>query len=230
MWAGRKGLSAREPTPPPLPPTGSNPDYLDPAKLARLGKQTESFRERQRREFEEKEIGRKEWKARERLIEFDQAGGIKFHPLHVMPADPLQTLPRPLLRLIYPAQISPEGETAPLPPIESFAADKNMSAAERLRAEMRRDMLGDVGDVEEVSVEKVKEEQERGEEEEGVDWEDLVSGTKRVLSMEPAEHLAFLVSQLRNEHLFCFWCASKYASFAEMDGSGGCPGEEEDDH
>jgi hypothetical protein len=48
--------------------------------------------------------------------------------------------------------------------------------------------------------------------------------------MSAGEHLAYLVSQLRHEHTFCFWCGSKYASFEEMDGPGGCPGEDEDDH
>jgi hypothetical protein len=78
MWAGRKGLSAREPTPPPLPTSsGRNLDALDPNKMKRLGEETESFRERQRREFGEKEIERKEFKARERLVQLDQEKGVK---------------------------------------------------------------------------------------------------------------------------------------------------------
>lgn len=78
MWAGRKGLSAREPTPPPLPnSSGRNLDALDPNKMKRLGEETESFRERQRREFGEKEIERKEFKARERLVQLDQEKGVK---------------------------------------------------------------------------------------------------------------------------------------------------------
>lgn len=63
-----------------------------------------------------------------------------------------------------------------------------------------------------------------------VDWEEMVPGTKRVLSMDPATYLTFTVDQLRHEHLFCFWCAYKYKSYEEMEGPGGCPGEEEDDH
>jgi hypothetical protein len=43
-------------------------------------------------------------------------------------------------------------------------------------------------------------------------------------------YFTFLLSQLRHEHLFCFWCGYKYGSYEEMEGAGGCPGTEEDDH
>lgn len=83
--------------------------------------------------------------------------------------------------------------------------------------------------------------------EQEVDWKSYIPGVQRVLHMtvsplpllprhrltplpKPAEHLAFLVDSLRVEHLYCFWCAAKYGSVQEMEGPGGCPGTEEDDH
>ena len=82
MWAGRKGLSARSPSPPPLPNlAGRNPDALDPRKLARLEGETDTFRERQRREFGEREVVRKAAKAREILVRFDRENGVKVGPL-----------------------------------------------------------------------------------------------------------------------------------------------------
>jgi hypothetical protein len=79
MWSKRKGLAARSPSPPPLPTntSGRNVDALDPRKLERLGRETEDFRTRQRREFKEKEVERKEWKARDILIKLDDEKGIK---------------------------------------------------------------------------------------------------------------------------------------------------------
>ncbi|AFR96343.1 hypothetical protein C343_04463 [Cryptococcus neoformans C23] len=264
LWARRKGLSARSPSPPPLPlnTANRNPDALDTAKMEQLGRATEGFRDRQRVEWAEKERERKGKKARELLVEMDREKGVKFHPLHVFPSDPLGTLPRPLFKLIYPSQLdflspSPSSSPSPsLPKLSSFGKEENISAAERLREQMRRDMLtdldlgldqgGDEGEegegmvrfgVEDSRVERLQREGEGGEHDhkeevdyKDVDWEEMVPGTKRVLSMDPATYVTFTVDQLRHEHLFCFWCAYKYKSYEEMEGPGGCPGEEEDDH
>ncbi|CDH49269.1 coiled-coil domain-containing protein 75 [Lichtheimia corymbifera JMRC:FSU:9682] len=42
------------------------------------------------------------------------------------------------------------------------------------------------------------------------------------------ERLERLVSYLRNEHTYCFWCAVKYNDQQDLDEN--CPGPEEDDH
>ena len=77
LWAGRKGLSARSPSPPPLPVHHLNPDALDERKLARLTSETEDFRARQRKVFGEREVEKKEVKARDKLVEFDRGKGVK---------------------------------------------------------------------------------------------------------------------------------------------------------
>ncbi|WOO81534.1 G patch domain-containing protein 11 [Vanrija pseudolonga] len=247
MWAGRKGLAARSPSPPPLlNPRRTNPDYLAPERHAALAADADAFRGRRGADSAAKKAERDAGKARALLQEMDEARGVKFHPLWAQPGNPA-ALPRELLRLIYPDEVSSrsaseELEEVPLPvPVAASARENNMSAAERLRAQMRRDMLSDLGGGEgedediRFGVAPPKDDDEdkpapAGADEAEIDWPSLVSGTKRVLSLTPQEHLAFLVSQLRTEHLFCFWCGSKYASFEEMDGPGGCPGEDEDDH
>ena len=114
----------------------------------------------------------------------------QFHPLHVLPADPLGTLPRPLLRLIYPAQAlsaSPSSSRPPSPePIAAYTREKNVSAAEKLRDQMRRDMLSEFGEEEDGLSTRVSAAKADGgdEEVEGVDWQAMVSPTKRVLAME----------------------------------------------
>ena len=79
LWARRKGLSARSPSPPPLPlnTANRNPDALDTAKMEQLGRATEGFRDRQRVEWAEKERERKGKKARELLVEMDRGKGVK---------------------------------------------------------------------------------------------------------------------------------------------------------
>lgn len=78
LWAGRRGLAARSPSPPPLRSSGArDPDALDPKKLERLGRQTADFRSRQRDEYREKEVERKEGRARDLLVELDRAAGTK---------------------------------------------------------------------------------------------------------------------------------------------------------
>lgn len=83
LWQGRKGLSARSPSPPPLP---SNRDHhqLDPKRLERLGKATDDYRSRQRRDFEEKEVEKKESKARDQLVQLDEQKGVKVRTLFLI--------------------------------------------------------------------------------------------------------------------------------------------------
>ena len=202
MWAGRKGLSARPPSPPPLP-RSRNPDAITPAQEARLARETDGYREWQKRQYANKEVEKREWAAREKLVQFDREKGIKvgaswmcetetqFHPLHVMPGDPLGTLPRELLRLIYPAQAyTPSPSRSPSPGLPITEKEDKMTEAERVRQQLRREMLSDLPDDEDDGVDgeafrtdthgvKMQEEDY-----EGVDWDDQVAGTKRVLSME----------------------------------------------
>ena len=136
-----------------------------------------------------------------------------------MPSDALGTLPYPLLRLIYPAQVSSRSPS-PSPPLDlpaptvkdpTISKTDNLSAAERLREQMRRDMLSQFGGEEEGDVRfgvrsAVKDEDERPptkEEEvkrekryEGVDWQSMVSGTKKVLTMDVSDLTLPLVESL----------------------------------
>lgn len=232
LWSGRKGLSARDPTPPPVPTSNRNPDMLDERKMARLGQATDQFRDRQRMTYKEREDERKEAKARELLIGYDEEKGVRvsrtsrpgharcvkltgqFHPLHVMPSDALGTLPRPLLRLIYPAQVSsrspsPTGSASPPPAVydPTISRSENLSAAERLREQMRRDMLTQMGGEDEGDVRfgvkpksetddrppTAAEDEQRKKESPEVDWESMVSGTKKVLTMDVSRGLPHFV-------------------------------------
>ena len=84
MWAGRKGLSARDPSPPLIPTTsGRNVDYLDPKRMAKLGAATDDFRVRQQKGYAEKQIEGRAERAREMLIDFDREAGVQVSEMTV---------------------------------------------------------------------------------------------------------------------------------------------------
>jgi hypothetical protein len=184
-----------------------DPDALDAEKLAKLGRATDSFRDRQKRGFEIKEIERKSWKARERLVELDHAKGVmvslarlvkmmlnkQFHPLHVSPSAPNESIPKQLKCLLFP-----EYTPSPSPPPEGRQRDSaNLSEAERMRAKIRREMLQaeeaseDEGDLpmggRKPDAEREERKAQRVENE--IDWESHLSGVKRVLN-EDVSYLA----------------------------------------
>jgi hypothetical protein len=120
---GKSGLGTRQRSPSPI----LAPGELHPERLAQLAASTEDFRKRQSGANEAKKIEGREWAARKALIELDEANGVKvravcqahmtlatrlkrltpchqFHPLHVVPTAPAQTIPVPLLRLVFPHQ------------------------------------------------------------------------------------------------------------------------------
>ena len=74
--AGRKGLTARSPSPPPLPKR-LGPDDIAPTAQARLEREAGEFRGRRGADFTLRDIERKEAKAREILVELDEKKGIK---------------------------------------------------------------------------------------------------------------------------------------------------------
>ncbi len=77
----------------------------------------------------------------------------QFHPLHVIPSHPKETIPRPLLRIVLPdvgleLDASHPDETAPLPdPVIGKPLDENKSEAERMREMMKRDALDELNDL-----------------------------------------------------------------------------------
>ncbi|KAJ9118864.1 hypothetical protein QFC24_006063 [Naganishia onofrii] len=181
---------------------------------------------------------------------------VQFHPLWIIPSAPETTIPRPLLRLIDPKtaeylDLIDGGDPAVPEMVQGRPDVENVDEASRLREQMRRDALVELGadgendndDAERLAIRPgaakgtpsgpVLGQEEgggNGKDDEQVDWTSFVPGVRRVLAMSPSTHLTYLVSSLRADHLYCFWCAARYGSVQEMEGPGGCPGEEEDDH
>lgn len=72
---GRKGLSARSPSPPPLNKSGMSDE-----RMHELGNKASTFRERWGAEASAKDTERKAEKARNLLIDMDAAKGVKVGP------------------------------------------------------------------------------------------------------------------------------------------------------
>lgn len=56
----------------------------------------------------------------------------------------------------------------------------------------------------------------------------VFSESEKLIHIQLEERLERLVTYLRNEHNYCFWCAVKYNDQQDLDEN--CPGLEEDDH
>lgn len=111
---------------------------------------------------------------------------MQFHPLHVSPSAPNESIPKQLKCLLFP-----EYSPSPSPPPEGRQRDSaNLSEAERMRAKIRREMLSaadgsdDEGDLamgaRRADVEREERKAQRVED--GIDWESHLSGVKRVLN------------------------------------------------
>lgn len=247
MRSGKAGVGvrARSPTPPPTASTSKSTGELAPERLAALEAEADDFRARQMQVNDRRRTEARQWAARRLLMDLDEKAGVRFHPLYVIPQDLARTLPAPLRHLVpeeHAAQIIGE-----LP--RDAASLKRQMDAERLDENgdelARGDDDGSVdGDpppptkrhsgeedhVEAAAAEGDEQQRTFNDGPDPIDWRSHESGVKRVLSLDPTSHLSFLVDELRQKHLYCFWCQSAYASFEEMEGPGGCPGEEEDDH
>jgi hypothetical protein len=204
MWAGKSGLGTHQRSPSPENMSFLLRQTADPTNSKGPGKEldfsADEFRRRRAGVDEVKRIEGRQWAARKLLMEFDQDKGIQvrplppqyksllntsqFHPLWIIPSAPLQTIPRPLIRLIDPetADTLPD-EPDPALTIRGGSPGANLSAADRMREEMRRDALAEVSDDEDVPRTEGKDREEK-EPEPQVDWESFIPSVHRVLRMD----------------------------------------------
>lgn len=155
----------------PPAPVALGPGQLDPTRLAQLESSTADFRARQSGANEAKKLESREWAARKILVQLDEADkGTRFHPLHVIPTAPIQTIPVPLLRLVWPehghdmadarkqwmagrngvddtyGHEDGVGGTLVRGGVAGKDKDENRARADALRDQMRRDALESVDD------------------------------------------------------------------------------------
>lgn len=208
-WQGKKGIGlgkrARSP---------SAADRL--AKMAKMAEAAshESFRDRARREYEERRAEGRLSSARQTCITLDEKADITFNVLCLDPNNP-DSIPKGLVDALSTHTI----HVLPLP-----SASGDASHAARLRAQMAADAL--------LPVTSLDEDEDADDSETPTTVEqfpqEVIEEAVYFLRLGPRDRLKLLLDYLRRKYSYCFWCGMLYEDTVDLEQS--CPGLEEDDH
>ncbi|KAG0705484.1 hypothetical protein DFH29DRAFT_980930 [Suillus ampliporus] len=213
-WQGKKGIGlgkrARSP---------SAADRL--AKMAKMAEAAshESFRDRARREYEERRADGRLGSARRTCLTLDEKAGITFNVLCLNPNEP-ESIPQGLIDAL-------SAHTLLVSPLPSASGDASHAA--RLRAQMRADALLPVSS----GADDEDDDDNRALIDEAPTTveefpQEVVEEAVYFLRLGPRDRLKLLLDYLREEYSYCFWCGTQYEDTSDM--AQNCPGPEEDDH
>ncbi|KAH7904145.1 hypothetical protein BJ138DRAFT_1184209 [Hygrophoropsis aurantiaca] len=223
-WTGKKGIGL---VPAKRPRAPSPASRL--AKMARLAKADSggeaTFRDRTAREYEARRAEGRLGAARRTCAALDEKAGAGFNLLLLDPSDP-ESIPTGLIRALeeyqYPHATTSAATTFAAPPDSALQPPDPA----RLRAQMQADALvplhhaSDGDDVDRDAEHEDTPEYTR----------ETVEEAAYFVRLGPQPRLRLLLAHLRETYAYCFWCGAQYADRAEMEGVGGCPGAEEEDH
>lgn len=199
-WSGRKGIGLGKRAPSP-----NEFERLAKAAKVTLETETESFRDRTRREFEQRRAEGRLAPAQQTCAILDERAGKEFNVFWLNPTSP---------------ESFPAGLMDALSEVVTPAWRGDNSIEERLRTQMRADMLislDDDGDPPKIADPKSS------------PWApEIVEEAAQFLCLNPMERLDRVLRYLRAEYHYCFWCGTQYRSADEMVGE--CPGPDEDMH
>ncbi|KAI0049562.1 hypothetical protein FA95DRAFT_1488802 [Auriscalpium vulgare] len=200
-WAGKRGIG--------LGKRAASPSDLDRlAKVAKAEEQDsrESFRDRARREFEQRRAEGRLVPAQRTCANLDEQAGKTFNVYWLNPTN-TDTFPDGLLDAL-----------------EIVPPAANSTPAQQLRAQMRADALTslepDLDDPDatggSANTEVIQFTPETVEE------------AVQFLRLAPQERLSQVVEYLRSNYSYCFWCGAQYEDAGDM--TEHCPGPDEDMH
>ncbi|TFY72484.1 hypothetical protein EVG20_g533 [Dentipellis fragilis] len=205
-WAGRKGIG--------LGKRAASPTELEHlVKIAKVEEveTQESYRDRTRREFEQRRAEGRLVPAQMTCVTLDEKAGISFNVLWLNPDKP-ESYPAGLLEAL--------AERWTL--IPDPTADPRISVQERLRSQMEADALHPLADLDDDGPPKAQHVQEIM-----FSPEQLEKAVK-FLGLTPQDKLQTVLDYLREKYHYCFWCGTEYSSARELQEQ--CPGPEEDAH
>lgn len=199
-WSGRKGIGLGKRAP--------SPNELE--RLTKAAKVTEeadkeSFRDRTRREFEQRRAEARLAPAQLTCASLDERAGKEFNVFWLNPTNP-ESFPAGLMEAL--------SETvAPVWRGEG-------SIEERLRTQMQADMLVPLDD---------DRDPPKDADPKTAPWApETIEEAAQFLYLNPMERLSRVLQYLRAEYHYCFWCGTQYKSADEM--ADECPGPDEDMH
>ncbi|KAJ8523507.1 hypothetical protein ONZ45_g10 [Pleurotus djamor] len=198
-WAGKKGIGSLKRPPSPA----SRERVAKMAKMAAESHQVE-FRDRARQQFVEKQAEARLRPAQRTCNTLDEQEGISFNILWLNPSDP-ETFPSGLIDAL-------ELHTS-LDLRELHRTDHSIEG--RLRQQMRADALGPSEEIENGAIDQSFP-------------EDTLEEAAQFLRLQACDRLELVLSYLRKQYLYCFWCGTRFADEAEMDET--CPGVDEESH
>jgi len=184
----------------------------------------ESFRDRSRREYEQRRAEARLGPAQRTCATLDERAGKEFNALWLDPINP-DTFPAGLLDAVAAstAAAASVNAAATTTPVSWSGKGEEHIIEERLREQMRADALQplDGDDNDDADVDDVL----NTESHLPPKW---IEDAAQFLLLNPAERLERISEYLRAEYHYCFWCGTEYKSSDEMEQE--CPGPEEDMH
>ncbi|KAJ7276239.1 hypothetical protein B0H12DRAFT_1174595 [Mycena haematopus] len=213
-WAGKRGIGlgvkrAHSPT--------SAERVAKMAKMAADDVSHRNFRDRAKHEYEERRAEARLAPAQRTCLSLDEIAGKTFNVLWLNPNNP-DSFPVGLLDAL---NIRTTLEISP-PPSKQRDRDATVSIEARLRRQMAADTLQPLGalDDDNVKVAVLPTSNEFSSE--------VLEETTHFLRLHAPDRLQLVLSYLRDNYAYCFWCGTQYESAEEM--ARECPGEEEDSH
>ncbi|KAH9077425.1 hypothetical protein EDB83DRAFT_2549169 [Lactarius deliciosus] len=218
LWRKGIGLGKRAPSPNQL-------ERLTKAAKVAEEADKESFRDRTRREFEQRRAEARLVPAQLTCASLDERAGKEFNVFWLNPTNP-ESFPAGLMEAL--------SETV----APAWCGDGSISIEERLRTQMQADMLvpldddrGHPKDADPKTVPWAPETIEEAAQFLYLNVSVTIPFPLRIrptIIGKPMERLSRVLQYLRAEYHYCFWCGTQYRSADEM--ADECPGPDEDMH
>ncbi|KAF7355180.1 G-patch domain-containing protein [Mycena sanguinolenta] len=213
-WAGKRGIGLGVKRP--RSPTSAE----RVAKMAKMADDVShrNFRDRAKLEYEERRAEGRLAPAQRTCASLDEKAGKTFNVLWLNPNNP-DSFPAGLLDAL---NIRTTLEISP-PLAKQRDRDSTVSVEVRLRRQMAADSLQPLGaslDDDNVKTAVLPTSNEFSSE--------ILEEVTQFLRLHAPDRLQLVLSYLRDNYAYCFWCGTQYESAEEM--ANQCPGEDEDSH